>query len=170
MSVTITYHTITEQRSPVQSLFVHKHQIKRNRRHAGFTLVEMLAVAPIVLIVIGVLISAMVSMIGDALVANARTVVAYNTRDALNRIEDARISINFMSTFSLISAPQGKDSGTSAFNSGNDDLIMTNRRPLTIHTTTHATSFITPTSHTPVAVEKLVTAFSKPRNLLYKSW
>ena len=110
----------------MQSLFVHKHQIKCNRRHAGFTLVEMLAVAPIVLIVIGVLISAMVSMIGDALVANARTVVAYNTRDALNRIEeDARISINFMSTFSLISAPQGKDGGTGAFNSGNDDLIMT---------------------------------------------
>ena len=102
----------------------------------------MLAVAPIVLIVIGVLISAMVSMIGDALVANARTVVAYNTRDALNRIEeDARISINFMSTFSLISAPQGKDGSTGAFNSGNDDLIMTQQATTEIYTLSHTTLF-----------------------------
>lgn len=86
----------------------------------------MLVVAPIVLIVIGVLVSAMVSMVGDALVSNARTIIAYNTRDALNRIEeDARVSINFMSSFSLVSAPQGEDGGTSAFTSASGDLIMT---------------------------------------------
>lgn len=101
-------------------------RLSRLRRQSGFTLVEMLVVAPIVLIVIGILVTAMVSMVGDALASNARTVIAYNTRDALNRIEeDARISINFMSSFSLLSAPQGEDGATAPFTSASGDLIMT---------------------------------------------
>lgn len=92
----------------------------------GFTLVEMLVVAPIVLLVIGVLVSAMVSMVGDAMVANTRTTVAYNTREALNRIEeDARVSMNFMNSFSYFRKPQGKDNNLAAFKSTSSDLILT---------------------------------------------
>lgn len=92
----------------------------------GFTIIEVLIIAPIALLVIAGLVSAMVAMIGDALVTNARSVVIYNTQDALGRIEqDARISINFMNTLTNLKSPQGKDNGTSSFQSTSGDLILT---------------------------------------------
>lgn len=92
----------------------------------GFTLVEMLVVAPLVLLVIAVLISAMVSMVGSALITNARTTIAYDIQDAFSRIEDdARISTGFMDSFSTLATPQGRDGGAAPFSTSNGDLIFT---------------------------------------------
>jgi len=93
----------------------------------GFTLVEMLVVAPIVLLVIAGLVVAMVSMIGDSLAANGRANVAYNMQDALDRIEqDARIATNFMPTYGYFNSPQGRDGNSENFSYATyKDLIFT---------------------------------------------
>jgi hypothetical protein len=86
----------------------------------------MLVVAPVALAVIGVLVAAMVSMVGDTIISNSRATTAYDLRDSLNRIEaDARISINFMDTYSFFTSPQGKDGGMAPFTSSSGDLILT---------------------------------------------
>ncbi len=87
----------------------------------------MLVVVPIAILVVIGLISAMIVMIGDSLVANGRVTTAYTMQDTLNRIEqDTRISIHFMDQFSYFNSPQGRDNGTSAFKySDNGDLILT---------------------------------------------
>lgn len=98
---------------------------------SGFTLVEMLVVAPIVLLVVAGLVVAMISMVGDSLAANGRASVAYNMQDALDRIEqDARIATNFMASYSYFNPPQGRDGNnqnfTFSYTSGeNRDLIFT---------------------------------------------
>lgn len=84
----------------------------------GFTFVEMLVVAPIVILTIGSFIALIIVMSGDVLAARAQNVLAYNIQDALTRMEyDIKSSSRFMATtnnFSLTS-PQGYDDGTSAF-------------------------------------------------------
>lgn len=87
----------------------------------------MLVIAPLVLIVIGVIVSAMIAMIGDTLVANSRSDTAYSLQDSLSQIEqDTRVATGFMSTFSYFSSPQGRNGSTQAFSySSNRDLIIT---------------------------------------------
>ncbi len=100
----------------------HKHRAVSR----GFTLVEMLVIAPVVLLVIAGLVSAMVTMIGDSIVANDRSSAAYNIQDTLSRIEqDSRVATSFMKTFSFLTSPQGRDGGTAPFDySANGDLIL----------------------------------------------
>lgn len=106
---------------------------KQSRKNQGFTLVEMLVVAPLVLLVIAGLVAAMVTMVGDSLAASGRTTMSYNMQDTLDRIEqDSRVAINFMSTFNYFSSPQGRDGGTQAFSfSANKDLILTQQATTT---------------------------------------
>lgn len=96
-------------------------------KQSGFTLIEMLVVAPLVLIVIAGLVSAMVAMIGDSLVASSRADAAYNIQDTLSQIEqDSRVATSFMGTFSYLQSPQGRNGATSPFSySSNNDLILT---------------------------------------------
>ena len=98
---------------------------RRRELSGGFTLVEMLVVAPVVLLVIAGIVGAMTAMIGDALVANARASTAYDIQDTLTRIEqDARISVNFMDTFSSPRTPQGRNNDTTPFAITNGDVIL----------------------------------------------
>lgn len=100
---------------------------KLTPKQAGFTLIEMLVIAPLVLIVIAGLVGAMVSMIGDSLIASSRADAAYNIQDTLSQIEqDSRVATSFMGNFSYFSSPQGRNGGTAPFSySSNNDLILT---------------------------------------------
>lgn len=102
------------------------HDHRQCRSADGFTLVEMLVVAPVVLLVIAGIVSAMVTMIGDALISNARSTTVYQIHETLSRIEqDARVSIHFLNTFAPTSTPQGRDGTTASFTTASSDLIMT---------------------------------------------
>lgn len=110
----------------------------RKQSTAGFTLIEMLVIAPLVILIIGAFVGAMVSLVGDVLVTRDRNAMTYESQDALNRIEqDIRLSTQFLTTTGTLTAPQGSSSnftGTAAFTNGNDKLILN-----TLATTTNPT-------------------------------
>lgn len=94
-------------------------------RYSGFTLVEMLIIAPIALIVITGFIALMVTMVGDALVSRSQNAMTYDVQSAINTIErDVRLSTEFLTTTSTLPSPQGKNGATSAFTSTSGDLIL----------------------------------------------
>src|SRR5664280_439714 len=85
---------------------------------SGFTIVEMLIIAPIVILVIGTFVSVIVNMTGEVLMTRGANALAYNIQDALNRIEaDVKLSTTFLSTnnISPLTSPQGYDDSTSNF-------------------------------------------------------
>ena len=85
----------------------------------GFTLVEMLVIAPIVLLVTAALIGFMISLVGSVMVSNARTQSLYDIQDSLNQIEqDAFFSVGFLDNSGPVTSPQGVNNDTTAFTSG----------------------------------------------------
>lgn len=115
---------VKHSRYIVQLLHAHRKSISKQ---SGFTLIEMLVIAPLVLIVLAGLISAMVAMIGDSIVANAKADTAYSVQDTLSQIErDTRVATSFMNEFSFFDSPQGRNGGTAPFSyTSNNDLIFT---------------------------------------------
>ena len=103
--------------------------LSRLRHHlskdAGFTLIEMLVVAPIAIIAIATLISLMVALVGDVSISRERSVSSYSVQNALDRIEqDARIATMYMPTYSLVSSPQGRNGATAPFTTSSGDIIL----------------------------------------------
>lgn len=69
------------------------------RHNRGFTLVEMLVIAPIVILTIGSFIALIVSLTGEVLSSRGSNTLAYTVQDALNRIEsDVKLSTSFLAT------------------------------------------------------------------------
>ncbi|TAL14739.1 fibronectin type III domain-containing protein [Patescibacteria group bacterium] len=98
----------------------------RAKREKGFTIVELLVVAPVVVLTIGAFVTVIVNMTGDVLAARTSTLLAYNVQSALNTINaDVALSSTFLaqtnltegpSTTLALSAPQGYGDDTTAFN------------------------------------------------------
>lgn len=95
---------------------------------AGFTLVEILVISPIVILAIGGFIALMVTMVGNVLATRDQTAMIYQSQDSLNRIEDdIRLAANFLTTTGTLISPQGSNSnftGTSAFTNTTNTLIL----------------------------------------------
>lgn len=84
----------------------------------GFTLVEMLVIAPIVIIAIGAFIAAIVSLTGEVLSSRGSNVLSYDTQSALNQIEeDVKLSVGFLATNNkdVNVTSTGINNGTSPF-------------------------------------------------------
>jgi Tfp pilus assembly protein PilE len=87
--------------------------MKTSRRFSrGFTLVEMMVIAPVVILAVGSFIAVIVSMTGDVLSSRGSNVLAYDIQDALNRIEtDVKLSSGFLArnsiSFDANNNPQG---------------------------------------------------------------
>lgn len=84
-------------------------------RMRGFTVIELLVIAPIVILVIGAFISLMVAMTGEVIATRAQNAMAYDTQNALNRIEqDIKNSSIFLATndFTLQSPQDQNATGT----------------------------------------------------------
>ena len=88
-----------------------------NRLQQGFTFIEILIIAPIVILTIGAFITVIVGMTGEVLASRASNVLAYNVQDALNRIEDdVRLSSTFLPTNNItLTSGQGYDDTTAGF-------------------------------------------------------
>ncbi|HEU0266826.1 MAG TPA: hypothetical protein VFQ70_04315 [Candidatus Saccharimonadaceae bacterium] len=92
----------------------------------GFTLVEMLVIAPIALLIIAGFIALMVNMTGDVLATQQRSGQIYNTEDALDEIQhDVRLSSGFASSVAATS-PQGanNDASTWTATAGGKTLLI----------------------------------------------
>lgn len=87
-----------------------RHTLNNKR---GFTVVELLVVAPLVLLTIGTFITVIVNMTGDVLASRASNVLIYNIQDALSRIEDdVKLSTTFLAENNVtLSSPQGFNNG-----------------------------------------------------------
>lgn len=94
---------------------------------AGFTLIEVLIIAPVVIIVISGFVALMIALTSDVLSTREQSVLAFETQDALDRIEqDTRLTTQFLVSSGAQTAPQGSDSnftGSAPFSSTNS-LIM----------------------------------------------
>ena len=99
-----------------------------HQRSSGFTLIEVMIIAPIVVLVIGGFIALIISMVGDVLLTRDQNTMAYETQDVLDRIEqDTRLSTKFLTTTGTLVAPQGSNSnftGTAAFTNASNTLIF----------------------------------------------
>jgi len=85
--------------------------LNKNNHKRGFTLVEMVIVAPIVILMIGVFIGAIITMTGDVLASRTANVLAFNIQDALNRIDqDVKLSGGLLATNNItLTSPQSFD-------------------------------------------------------------
>lgn len=91
---------------------------------AGFTLIEVLIIAPIVILVISGFIALIITMVGDVLATRDRNAMTFEIRDSLDRIEqDTRLSTQFLTTTVNIQAPQGSDDGTTPFSNTNSLIL-----------------------------------------------
>ncbi len=93
----------------------------------GFTLVEMLIIAPIVVLVIGIFVSAIVSMTGDVLSVRSVNNMTYNIQNALDTVSaDVKASGGYLATNSItpLLNGQGYDNGIAAFNNVNSDTSI----------------------------------------------
>lgn len=100
----------------------------RHSSSLGFTLIEVLIIAPIVVILISGFVALMVTMVGDVLVTRDQSNMTYESQDALDRIErDTRLSTQFLTTTGTLTSPQGSDSsfnGTAAFTASSNLLVL----------------------------------------------
>lgn len=93
-------------------------------KSAGFTLIEMLVVAPLVLLLIGAIIAYITVLTGQSLQVREKNVLAYNIQDSLDWIEgDGVKATKFLSTTGTLTSPQGKNDNTDAFTS-TDSLVL----------------------------------------------
>lgn len=121
--------------------------VQRRTREQGFTLIEMLVVAPIVILAIGAFLTVIISMTGEVISSRASNTLTYNIQDALNRIEqDVKLSSGFLAETdtnlsgaggNTLQAGQGVNDTTSPFRNisgGANNLILnmiaTNDNPL----------------------------------------
>jgi type II secretory pathway pseudopilin PulG len=102
----------------------------RHNKTKGFTLVEMMIIAPMLIIMIGTIVVSIVTLTGESLAEGSRSQLINDVQDALDRIEgDVRSSGSFLSTNNFtLTAPQGFDNGTQKFVSisdvGNDAIVL----------------------------------------------
>lgn len=84
------------------------------RKHSsGFTLVEMMVIAPVVILMIGTFIGLVVNLTGEVMSSRGQNMLTYSLQDALNRIEqDVKLSAAFLpstaSTYSSIDISETK--------------------------------------------------------------
>jgi Tfp pilus assembly protein PilE len=69
---------------------------------SGFTLIEMMVIAPIVILAIGAFLTVIISMTGEVLASRSSNTLAYNVQDAINRIDqDVKLSTGFLAENSI---------------------------------------------------------------------
>lgn len=114
----------------------------KKRLQEGFTLIEMMVIAPIVILAIGAFLTVIISMTGEVIASRSANAMTYNIQDALNRIEqDVQLSATFLATNNVTltaSEAQGyNDDATNFTNVGGTsgtslilNMVATTQNPL----------------------------------------
>lgn len=104
---------------------------KRSNK-SGFTLVEIAVVAPIVILVIGTFIFAVITMTGDVMATRAADILANDIQDSLNKIDyDMKVGGVYLNESILPISPQGSSNDSTKFSTTG---TVTNNLPLIINT------------------------------------
>jgi len=130
-----------------------KYTYKNNRHKPGFTLVEMLIVAPIVLLVIGIFISTIINMTGGVIANRGEGSLAYSIQGALDSIDrDVRVSGGYLATNSIAlqagqgyNAVSGNTSDTTTFHnvsSSAEDILILNSYATTVNPLSASSQYI----------------------------
>lgn len=116
---------------------IRKQHNKAPRNTNGFTLIEVMIIAPIVILAISGIVALMITMVGDAIATREENQLVFETQDALNRIEeDTRLTSQFLANSLTLPSPQGSNNdftGTQPFTSDNSLIIgglTTDRNPV----------------------------------------
>ena len=91
----------------------------------AFTLVEVLVVAPLIILFIGAFIGMVVTLTGDSLKLRESNAAAYGVQDALDEMGTASgNALGFLTTTGTLVSPQGSGNNTAAFTNDTDTLIL----------------------------------------------
>lgn len=92
-------------------------------KNSGFTVVELVVVAPAVILAIGAFIVAIIAMTGETLASRATNSLAYDIDAALSQIEqDINLSDSFLATNQFeIASPQGLNDDSTDFSNASTD-------------------------------------------------
>ncbi|OYX40842.1 hypothetical protein B7Y94_06030 [Candidatus Saccharibacteria bacterium 32-49-12] len=93
-----------------------------NKTSRAFTLVEMLVVAPIVILAIGAFLTVTISITGEVIASRTTNVMTFEIQDALNRIEqDVKQSTTFLATSNIPAQGANNDNAMSITNLGDSN-------------------------------------------------
>lgn len=113
---------------------------KYRKKLSGFTVVEVMIMAPILMLVIGVFIGLIVELAGQSVVSRTQSQAVYDVQDAISRIEqDVKTSIGFLATNSVtIASPQGLNNDATNFlnvaqQSASDRILILNMGATTLN-------------------------------------
>ena len=100
----------------------------QTNKTAAFTLVEVLVVAPLIILFIGAFIGLVVTLTGDSLKLRESNAAAFGVQDALDEMGTASgNALGFLTTTGPLVAPQGSGNNTAAFtnvNSGQANTLI----------------------------------------------
>ena len=110
--------------------------VKQNRSvKAGFTLIEVLIVSPLVILIIMGFVGLMVNLVSDVLISRDRSLMTYNANQSLAAMsQDTNFSLGFIPTTGTVTNPQGNPS-SAAFTSSQPNILLlrrvaTDKKPL----------------------------------------
>lgn len=103
-------------------------QSTSTKSSGGFTLVEVVVVAPLIILFIGTFIGLIMALTGDGLRLRESNASSYDIQDALMNIEStASVATSFQSSTGPLTSPQGKNDSAAAFTtteSGKPDTLI----------------------------------------------
>lgn len=90
---------------------------KKSQKEKGFTIVELVVIAPVVILTIGAFVTVIIGLTGDVLASRASNTALFNIQDGLNRMEqDIKLSSSFLATNTITpQTGQGFDDNIAGF-------------------------------------------------------
>lgn len=154
---------------------VYKMQSMRTNLSSGFTLIEVIVVAPIIILFIGAFVGLLVTLTGNSLLLRETNASAFDVQNAIDDMQTtASGATSFLATTGTVQSPQGKNLSTGAFtntDTGKPDTLIikspaTTRNP--VDSTAEAVYSGTGSCNKQNPVYTYMTVYTVINNSLYK--